>query len=365
MKSFANHGQSRFAGDPRYYLQSVTDGFRNRIDDRSDDTELLNRICSAYIKATMQQQSAPEAFMATGWWQQVRRASLGPVMHALLTRDIDALRGMYRNFFRDPCAQGLIGLPFGMSKAYFGGTIGDVYRRYYLSDALYRIDYWMAQTEGRFTLANLAGPEVGNPFGVILDGTLIETGAEYRHYCAHKISGLLPSGTASVAEIGGGFGGMAYYLLRDRPGITYLDFDVPESLALASYYLMKAFPHLNFLLYGERELTMDAGSRPDVILMPLFELTSMPTASVDIAFSSHAMSDISSEAITEYLKNIARITQRAFLYLGNSNGGETISSLMERGHESFQLAEMRPSGWNSLKVPNIGEVEVLYCAPGS
>ena len=297
MWKFAAHGARRFRGDARYNPQNVTDGFISRIDNSDDDAELLDRICTAYIKAVEKQKSAPKTYMATEWWQQMRERSLSPVIKALLTRDVGALRRMYRNFFRDPCSSGLLGAPYGMSKAYFGGNIKDVHRRFYLGHVLYRLDYWMAQTDRRFSLRDLAGPGIGNPFGLLIDGTHISVGAEYAHCCAYRIGSQLNSKGATVAEIGGGFGGMAYYLLRDRPKVTYLDFDVPESIALASYYLLKAFPHLKFLLYGEEELTREAIARADVVLMPVFELATMPAGSVDVTFSSHAMSDLSSEAM--------------------------------------------------------------------
>jgi putative sugar O-methyltransferase len=358
MARFADRGERSFAGDPRFDLRSVTAGFAARLDDRSADAMLLERICTAYIKAVETQQSAREAYTASEWWEQVRQGSLGPVMHALLNRDIPALQTMYRNFFRDPCSTGLIGVPYGASRARF--SVKDAHRRFYLIDVLYRIDYWMAQTDGRFALRDLAGPGVGNPFGVIMDGTLVEAGAEYRHYCAHRVAGLLDSEKGVVAEIGGGFGGMAYYLLRDRSGVTYLDFDVPESLALASYYLMKAFPQLRFLLFGEETLTKEAIACADVALMPVFELATMPAGSVDVTFSSHAVSDISLDAAAEYLRHIARITRSGFLFIGSNDASQALSDLIERRGDSFRMVETRSSGWHSHKIPPVDETECLF-----
>jgi hypothetical protein len=354
MWNFANHGKRRFQGDVRFDLQHVTDGFLSRVDHSGDDVALLERICAAYNKTVQQQQSVSEAYKATAWWKQIQQRSLCGVMRALVTRDIDALRRMYSNFFRDPCSSGLLAAPYGMSKAYFGGRIKDVHRCFYLSHVLYRFDYWMEQTNNRFTLRDLAGPGIGNPFGVVIDGTHIHVGAEYAHYCADKVTSLLRSKKATVAEIGAGFGGMAYYLLRDRPEITYLDFDVPESVALISYYLMKAFPERKFLLYGEEKLTEEAIARADVVLMPLFELQAMPAANIDITFSSHAMSNISSEAMIEYLKNIDRITRGYFVYLGKKQASDLISDLVVREHKSFQLTDTRTSGWHSHKVSGAG-----------
>jgi putative sugar O-methyltransferase len=359
MRRFADRGERHFASDPRYDLQSVTDGFAVRMDDRSSDPALLERICTSYIKAAKQQQIAPAIYRATEWWEQQQKWSLKPIMQALMARDVAAVGGMYRNFYRDPCSAGLIALQ-SISKDYFGETIKDFHRRLYLIDALYRIDYWKARTGGCFTLGDLSGPSIGNPFGVVIEGTLVRAGAEYQHYCAHRISGLLDSKTATVVEIGGGFGGMAYYLLRDRPGTTYVDFDVPESIALTSYYLLKAFPQLSFLLYGEEELTKEAISRADVVLMPAFELAGMPAGSVDVTFSSHAMSDLSHGALVDYLKNIANMTRNYFVYIGNGPSGRAICELVEQRYPPLKLAETRPSGWHDHKIQGISEVECLY-----
>ncbi len=361
MRRIAEQGKRRFRGDARYDLQSVTDGFASRLDGLSDDTALLERICTAYLKAVDHEPFAPQSYAATEWWEDIRQRSLRPVMHALLARDIDALRGMYRNFFRDPCSTGLINVPYGMSKAYFDKKIKDVHRRFYLNEVLHRIGHWQEQTNGRFTVRDLASPEVGNPFGALVDGTLVETSAPYRHYCAYKVSNLLQSEFATVVEIGGGFGSVAYYLLRDRAGVRYLDFDVPESIALASYYLMKAFPQLTFRLYGEDEQTQAEIGRADVELLPLFELERVPTRSVEVSFSSHAMSDVSSGAMANYISQIARFTRSFFLYVGMERNGESMSELMTRYHQPFSVAEKRSSGWHNHKVSRAGEVECLYC----
>jgi putative sugar O-methyltransferase len=352
MWRFASYGERRFRGDARFDLSFVTNGFQSRIDSSSDDTEILKRICAAYNKATEQQSLTSQAYQATEWWQAVRQQSLGPVVQALVTEDVDSLRKMYRNFYRDACSAGLLSAPYGMAKEYFGGQMKEVHRRFYLSHVLCRFDYWMEQTNGRFTLHDLKGPGVGNPFGVVVDGTHISVGSEYAHNCAQQISSLLGVENRVVAEIGGGFGGMAYYLLRDSPGVTYLDFDVPESIALATYYLMKSFPTLKFLLYGEEDLS--AIARADVVLLPVFELAKMPTRSVDLTFSSHAMSDISPGAMTEYLQNIDRMTRDCFFYMGKQRGSEAIEALIKKEHTSFELTETRTSGWHSHKVSGVG-----------
>lgn len=361
LRRFGSRGRQHFRGDPRFDLENVSRGFASRMSDPGDhDPELLERICAAYNKTVQDSQDAPKSFQPTDWWQQTRLEGLGPVMRALESCDIAALGSMYRSFFRDACSTGLIGVPHGMTDAFFRGNIRDIHRRYYLGDALYRIDHWTTQTDGRFALRDLAGPEIGNPFGVLLQGTLVRTGSPYQHYCAQRIKEHHhDSGADTVAEIGGGYGGMAYYLLRDHVGVKYFNFDVPESIALASYYLLKAFPHLKFQLYGEKEI-----AHADVVLLPLFEMEKMPRESVDVAFSSHAMSDLSDRSMSSYLKSITHFTKGHFLYIGNRNGAESISNLAAQKHYPLRLLETRTSGWHAHTHSDAGEIECLYRVSG-
>ena len=345
---------SRFRGDPRYDLQNVTDGFRVQIDDGADDARILERICEAYIRTVQKQESEGECFQASGRWQEIRQRSLGPVLRALLTRDISALGRMYRNFFRDACSAGILGAPGGLSQAYFSGRIRDVHRHFYLSHVLCRLDYWKSLTNGRYTTRDLAGPGVGNPFGVIIDGTHISVGAEYSHYCSHRVREQLDPESATVAEIGGSFGGMAYYLLRDRPGTRYVGFDLPENVALASYYLMRALPDLKFLCYGEKAITRESIAEADVVMLPRFALTTVPAGSVDLTFTSHGMSELSTEELGHYVREISRITNKRLFFMSNRAVSQEISECVRRQSPAFALEESCESGWHSYKVSGAG-----------
>lgn len=126
-----------------------------------------------------------------------------------------------------------------------------------------------------------------------------------------------------------------------------------------SYYLLKAFPHLRVLLYGEEKLSESAIARADVILMPVFELAKMPTRSVQAAFSSHTMSDLSEEAMVEYLHQIGRMTDGFFLCIGHDRSGDALSQVIRR-YPSFRLAERRSLAWHRHRVSGSSEVECLY-----
>ena len=359
MKILGARGDARYKDDIRYHLQSVQEGFAPRRC-AGDDSAALRRICDAYIRASEREPSVNPPYQPTKWWKGMRHASLTPVRRALASRDLAALGAMYGNFFRDPCSAGLVGVPYGMSEAYRDRPFDESSGRFFLSNALHRIDYWKERTGNRFSLRELAGPDVGNPFGVSFEGVLVRSGTESQHYFAQRIAGLLPRGNAVVCEIGGGFGGVAYYLLRDRPGTFYFNFDVPESIALASYYLLKSFPHLDCLLYEEDALSKKTLAKYSVALLPAFALESLAAKSVDLAFSSHTLSGLTRAAMSEYLEQIVRTTRNFFLYVGRSAESGSLRKLIQRNYPTLLLVEARPLEWNKQKTLNDSEVECLY-----
>ena len=350
--SLLYRGHRRYRNDSRYDLASVSKGFVSHPSGDGSDESLLKRICAAYSESIKREQQAAAAYAASPWWELQRKWSLKPVIQALERHDIAALGRMYENFFRNSCSAGLIAAQ-DSAKSYFGETFNERAKRLYLIDFLYCMDYWTELLGKICAPKDLAGPMIGNPYGVVLDGTLITRGAAYHHYCAHRICGLLPDGEATVVEIGGGYGGMAYYLLRDRPGTRYLDFDVPETCALAAYYLLTAFPGLRVVLCGEAEIASTATAEADVVLLPVSELANMTASSADVVFSSYTMSDLSTMATSAYLKDIERITRGDFLYIGTGAGGKLISELATQRYQSLRLTEMPRTGWHRHTAPSM------------
>lgn len=352
-------GRRRFSEDKRFDLRLVEQGFSPRHSGAADDSALLRRICDAWSKSTKKQPSAPEAFQPHQWWRTNQEVNLGPVTRALEVCDLGSLRAMYRNFFRDRCSAGLSGLP--LSRLDAGSIVSKRSKELHLIDGLHRLDLWRSRTGDRFETADLQPPDVGNPFGIVLDGIFVRNGSEDQHYCAHRIIDLLGSRKGSVvAEIGGGFGGVAYYLLRDCPGVTYVNFDLPETIALASYYLLSAFPGMKATLYGEAELGRETIQSSRIILMPGFTMPQMPASSVDVALNARIFSDLSPPSLDCYLSEIARTTRGYLLHLNRSQGSVAADNWLAANAPDFRLVEKLPSEWNNARTLRPNEMEYLY-----
>lgn len=284
-------------------------------------------------------------------------------MDALLSENIPELQRMYQNFFRDPCSAGLVGLPVDMQKTFFSGIIQEQYKKYFLADVLHRYDLWKKRTANAFPAQTLASPSVGNPFGYTMDGVFIRSGADYHHYYAHTIQQLLASGeNRTVVELGGGFGGMAYFLLRDRPDITYIDFDLPEGVALASYFLLKSLPGRNITLYGEADLNSASLASPGIFMMPSFEIMRMPTKSAAVSFNSYSLAEMSPSTIRVYIEQLARITCGHLLHINHNRNAVLTADHFGIEQYGFTLTHRELAGWTVAINPDSDELEYIYQA---
>lgn len=350
-------GRRFYKGDARFHLDAVSQGLSDRSEGGRCDRQLLERICVAYRAASYM--SRPGVYEPTGWWRMLRTTGLMRVLQALEEGNTSTLQPMYANFFRDSCSDGLVGknallipkLPQALARIHQWAS---------LSEALSRLDRWKTLTCGRYDLNELRTPMIGNPFGIVLDDIFISSGAEHQHYGAQRIADILKKKDAVVAEIGGGYGAMAYYLLRDHPGTTYCNFDLPESLALAAYYLMRCFPEKRVLLYGESSLKDKDIEKYDIVLLPLQELTRMPAHFADMIFSSHAMSDLNSEALKEYLERVKHLTRKYFLYQGMTSSAKSLQQLMVEMHPSFMLSQEKQYYLHGQEGQEFLQSELLY-----
>lgn len=360
MRSRAREAQQHFGTDPRFDPERLKEGFRSRLSEDTNDTALLQRIVQAFRLASAREESSPAVYRPTAWWERVRATRLGPVRQALLDGDTATLNRMYRNFFRDPCGAGLTGLPQFIAKDCFGPGLSRVHSQFILGDALHRLDLWKQRTRHQVSVEDLGGTNAGNPFGLVVDGTLVRTRSEYHHFTARSVASRMKAGDFTAVELGGGYGETAYYLLRDTPGITYIDFDVPETIALASYYLMKALPHLQFTLFGESDISLVPGQGPRVILMPVSVLPEFPEGSADIVLSAHTLSDLSSDALTEYLHQIERISRCYFQCIAVGPAVQRIHEHIRAACPEFGLVEWLTANWNGRLHGRMEEMETLY-----
>ena len=222
---------------------------------------------------------------------------------------------------------------------------------------------WKKLLGQRFLIDSLISPNIGNPYGYFIDDKFIKAGADYQHYYATRVNDLISerSGRKVVIEIGAGFGGMAYYLIRDAIDTTYVDFDLPENLALTSYYLLKAFPEKKILLYGEGNLDELKLADYDIVLMPSFQLDKMPVDTCDLLFNSYSLAEMSQQTINHYVNQSAKLIKKGgWFFHVNHTKNSLVSARDFPIPKNFSLISEEFAAWNLGRNSNMDEYEFLY-----
>lgn len=359
--------KKHYERDPIYQenLRNLARCFEDREDASAGDDALLKRIASSYQEAARDLNHHPEVFRPSNEWLPIYKHNLREIIKALEESDLAALNGMYRNFWRDPCSAGLVGLPVDMKKSFFNksGKIGYIDRIYYLNDSIHRFNLWKKLLGQRYPIEALVSPPIGNPYGYFVGNTFIKAGADYQHFYATRINDLLADvpGRKVVVEIGGGFGAMAYYLMRDSTDATYVDFDLPENLALTSFYLMKAFPEKKVLLYGEADFSQIDLSDYDIVLMPSFQLDKLKDGTANMVFNSYSLAEMSPQTIRHYVLQSAKlITDGGWLYHVNHTRHSLVSAKGFPVPDSLSLVSEEFAAWNLGRNSDMDEYEFLY-----
>ena len=120
-------------------------------------------------------------------------------------------------------------------------------------------------------LEDLDIPKHGNQIGAVINNKFMVIGSFTNHIYSKILSNYLnlKSEKNKILELGGGYGKLAYYLLKNINSYTYIDLDIPETLTLASYFLSKSFPNKKNLFYGERKFNNNILNEYDLIFFPM------------------------------------------------------------------------------------------------
>lgn len=353
--------------DPDFQVGRVASGFAPHLSEMNNDDEVLKRICRSYKLAKAKQATLGPEYRESNEWAPIYRSALKSVMAALETEDIESLGRMYRNFWRDPCSLGLVGLPVDMEATYFGEIIKEKDAKDALRDSFWRINLWRELVSDH-PISVLESPEIGNPYGFYVGNTFLKGGCDYQHYYSTQIRRLLDlQRHNTVAEIGGGYGGMAYYLLRDVEGICYLDFDLPENMALTSYYLLHAFPEKTIFLYGEATPSEMASAEFDAMILPSFMLAEQPARSIDVMFNSYSLAEMSPETIQKLVNECSRTVGGHILHVNHNKNSVVKADDFGIDKAGFSLLYKVRALWNYARNPQCDEFEYLYvrrCSEG-
>jgi len=287
------------------------------VDPPDDPAEraLVARIFEAFRRMKQDQPKARNAarYLPSALWQRHLEEAYGGLGTGWRDGNVAAFHHFLANF--------------GTWKTYTGIEYSTFIRknmaspltRSYLRNEVFgrQLEIWRWLYDGRKPLSALTYPTFGNQVGAYVDGVFVGANSYFKEYYGSLLSGIMADRDRPVlGELGAGYGKLAYFALRDLPRFCFVDFDLPETLCLAAYYLMKVWPEKKALLYGEADYGPGRHREYDLIFMPAYEIEKIGSDSVDLFINHTSLGEMTKEAVENYLAYVADAT-RYFFHLNH------------------------------------------------
>lgn len=304
---------------PKATCEMASQGCADRWTSYETDREIAGEIIRIYSSITSQL-SVP-----SGTWKWIFNNTHAEYRSALEAADQTSLVSMLQNFFRHELSFGLV------SHSRFK-ALKDRSEEAFLELAnsiLLDVDTWLEFCDSP-PIRALEIPQVGNPYGIVIEDTFVVPDACRHYYDAHKLIRLMAhcSSKPTMLEIGGGYGGVFWRLWSDLQGsdkFCYINCDLEESLFLFYYFIMTcaassqyrdvAPPKVKWAIDGH--ITNEDTGKYDVILVPANRHSALD-CNLDIVYNAHSLSELARDDVDSYFQTINRIRPK-FMFHVNSN----------------------------------------------
>jgi hypothetical protein len=178
----------------------------------------------------------------------------------------------------------------------------------------------------------LTFPNICGVFGGILQGGPFPVIAFTHLLVAVTMRGMVTGHDATVFEIGGGFGGLAYFACR-LVKCCYTIFDLAWANAVQAYFLHRALPGHKLALCGEKS------EGRDIVLMPAWALFRQPPGTrVDLVVNQDSMPEMPYQTACAYLDVMKTFLRGPFLSVNQ------------------EPPEQADSGWGGKSVAHLTDV---------
>lgn len=187
-------------------------------------------------------------------------------------------------------------------------------RRYLQNEVFYKqLKLWKWFYGDRKPISCLSYPSYGNQSGAYINNVFVGIGSFFNEIYGSLLSELISAVKRPViADLGVGYGRLAFFTLRAIKDFTFIDFDLPETLCLAAYYLMKVYPDKKTLLYGEANYSPAIHGKYDLIFMPSYEICKIGSSTVDLFINKNSLGEMTKDAANNYIRYITQATKYFF-----------------------------------------------------
>ena len=165
--------------------------------------------------------------------------------------------------------------------------------------------------EYNYSLLNT--PDIGAPFGVEVEGNKILPDSARHLFFAEKIKTLADEDDSNVLEIGGGYGGLIYFLNKLNFKNTYFNIDIPETLFICYYYLRKNNIKCEFLTVNKPIKKDTVYLIPSIVYKDVIK-----DIKFNVFFNSASLSEMDSKVCFDYVNMLNKKCPKYILHC-NSN----------------------------------------------
>ena len=339
-----------------------TNSFIERPTTNPVSDEQIDRIAKAYKKAMSDERSRSPLYKVGNIWVPLYNAFMGDFVNSLLSDNREALRDNLENLFRRKFSNGLHGLHFEMYEKYMqpGVTI-----------SAEDVAIWVETVKAGVELQLLMMPEadfdsmdqplIGNPYGIEINSKFY--GGMSFYYFVRKVDLLLRKASPKIIEVGGGYGGFPHALKRKIPQAHYVNFDLPEVLAISSFYILSAYPAARIALFGEIDVGSMNPEEYDFIFLPNFEIENVRDNTFDLSYNTYSLSEMELEQSANYIKHLCRAASKYLFHVNHTlNFTKNRADSFPIDYEKFTLLHRAPAMWgkSNLREPWISEHEFIY-----
>jgi hypothetical protein len=264
-------------------------------------------ICK-YIAATSKAYKGKS--FADGEWKWLNDSRRINYLTALNSSDVNLLLDSYSSLFRQDASYGIVsGTYVEFCDAERGRSI--------MNGILCDVDTWLDYTNLPPNLY-LAMPDIGRPYGVKFGENLVSPDICRHDYHAYKLFKLVEDmghANAIIVEIGGGYGGVAYQLIKRDVSKKYLYviIDLFETLCVQYFYLKSLGVEVEFSLGGCIEKNSSK-----VILVPS-EMADKIDIEVDIVYNCNSFSEMAAPTIQNYFDLVNKRWVPRYIFHQNSD----------------------------------------------
>lgn len=156
-------------------------------------------------------------------------------------------------------------------------------------------------------------PLIGKPFLVRYRGKFLSQdlcNSVHEFYSATQSKKL--SEIKNIAEIGAGYGRLAYVFLKIMPKASYTIIDIPPALFVSQWYLSKVFPTSKIFFYRKfksyKEIQTEFESAKIRFLMA-HQIELLPDKSFDLMINISSLHEMKRTQIRNFIKQIDRLTR--------------------------------------------------------